>query len=327
MKLLFRMVQGALGAFDRRSQAGLILGPTYGDAEAMAAREALDREGNWQPLRAAIVKASKNWARRSFMIAIGGEYPTLQPWIEDWLAKEPKKSAPHLVAAVNHWHYASALRGDGWGDTVSEKGMEGMFQQLAKSYQYAVKATKIAPSDPTPWSILTGIARPMEQSRERVDSFFKNAVKLAPEHFATHQQMLQYVCEKWMGSHDEMWDFVKSATAQLPFGSLLFSLIPAAHIENAILDYDDPDEYFSSAQVRSAVKSAFQQMHDGADRTSPDAIAAYNLFAYALTSCEAYKDARVAFSVLRNRMTETPWGYYGLPARSFKKALAKVEAT
>jgi len=325
MKMLFRIVQGALGAFDRTSQSGLILGPTYDDPEALAARAALDQEGNWQPLRASIAKAGKNWARRSFLIGIGGEYPTLQPWIEDWLAKEPKKSAPHLVAATNYWHYAGALRGDGWSNTVSDKGMEGMYRNLTKAYQYALKATKIAPRDPTPWSILTGIARPMQQSRERIDLFFKNAVKLAPEHFTTHQQMLQYVCEKWFGSHDEMWDFVKRATADLPFGSLLYSLIPAAHIENAIMECDDPDEYFDYAHVRSAVKAAFRQMHDGADQNSPHAVPAYNTFAYALTSCEAYKDARVAFGVLRNRMTETPWGYYGLPARSFKKALAKVE--
>ena len=61
---------------------------------------------------------------------------------------------------------------------------------------------------------------------------FAQVVRRHPTHLVAHQQMLQFLCRKWFGSTEEMFDFARTAAAKAPAGSLLPELVVVAHIEH-----------------------------------------------------------------------------------------------
>lgn len=327
MKLLYKTIWGIMGLFERYHGRGLKREPHLMHPDDALIQKELSR-GNWVPLRDALAKAGKNWDRRGSLVGLASVVKTLPAWVEDWLANEPKKSAPHLVAGTALIQVAWEIRGSGRAVTVSEKVYDAFFETLTRAEHHLRLATKIAPSDPTPWCSLIQSGIGLELEREIVEQRFGKLVRRNPNEVNGHSRMLQYNCEKWHGSEEIMWAFVRKATANLPMGSLRYELIPAAHLEQAIQegpmqdDDEGMDRYYRNPKVRADIFNAYQQMRIDPPTTSPDAISAFNYFAHAMWRCGSPKSAADAFRFLDNRITSLPWCYEGGEAKHFKLAQA-----
>ena len=86
---------------------------------------------------------------------------------------------------------------------------------------------------------------------------FEAATTRCPDHRIAHQQMLQALCKKWFGSHEQMHAFAEQAV-QGPHYAALAHLVPSAHLEHWF-DLGAGDErraYMHQATVRDALMEA-----------------------------------------------------------------------
>ena len=67
--------------------------------------------------------------------------------------------------------------------------------------------------------------------RDEAQRRFDEVVARHPWHRIAHEHMLQYRCEKWFGSHEEMFEFARATAERAPDGSLPPRLIAVAHVE------------------------------------------------------------------------------------------------
>src|SRR6185436_114566 len=79
------------------------------------------------------------------------------------------------------------------------------------------------------WGLVSARAlnAPREEALERLAELRRRDA----HHAYGHHMMLVFLCEKWHGSHEEMFDFARSASGQAPDGSRLHALIANAHLE------------------------------------------------------------------------------------------------
>src|ERR1035437_8721720 len=83
--------------------------------------------------------------------------------------------------------------------------------------------------EPYSWLIHAGFGRGAEPAE--LHKLFIDATSKAPLHWPTHSKYFAAVCEKWGGSHRQMFDFALESSKNAPNGDILHSLIPEAFNE------------------------------------------------------------------------------------------------
>lgn len=325
MKLLSPVIRSVIWALKIYYGRRLKTPPDFGDPDALALRGALSR-GQWQAASEALGQAGDRWDQRNRIVAWASECKEEPAWMKAWLAAEPNRAEPHLVAGATWITLAWEARGKDYAKYVTADGYRRFDERLRFARTELMKATDLAPKDPTPWMNLISVGIGLGLERKIVLKCFDKVVQRDGEHFRAHHRMLQYKCAKWGRSHEEMWEFANQSVAAAPDGSPLCSLIPVAHAEEAIslerIDVDDKPiaRYFAQEHVRPSVVEAYQKMCTEPKRGSADMLQAQSNFAYALWRCGAKKQAGEALRYLGDRLTELPWGFEVIPAMAFRRA-------
>jgi hypothetical protein len=329
MKFLFRALNSVMDGFNRLSLRGLHPAPCYGDPALLAVKAAA-KSGDWQSVRDALRANGRRWEHRDAIVAAVDAGARNPAWTDAWLAAEPKNPDAHLIRGSMFVKWAWEARGSGYAETVSKGGWRSFHDRLQQAMQILKSAAELGPDDPTPWAELLPVAFGLGAPRPLARQWFDNAVLRCPDHYGAHQSMLQFLCEKWHGSKELMWEFVDERTAAAQPGSDVFAIVPTAHFEAAsALESDAPNpadivkQYWRVPKVREGVQKAHRHLLEGQmpERETRSRIDARNFFANALWLCEAKPAARREFQFLRGRFNEMAWHYCGVvPARTFKTA-------
>lgn len=87
------------------------------------------------------------------------------------------------------------------------------------------------------------------------------------QHLEAHRQMLQFVCKKWFGSHEEMFGFARSVSDSEPAGSALHELPIFAHVERWVefsvgdlQELKSRDDYLHDPAVRAELTAATDRL-------------------------------------------------------------------
>ncbi len=328
MELIFRVIDFVNDWIDRYHARGLATGPTYGEPAWEELQEAL-AHGEWQAARAALAASRDDWGRRSAAVAVAAECKTEPPWLAEWMQAEPESAEPHLVAGAVWTCLAWEARGGGYADTVTDRGAQLFFMWLTRARKALLHATKLAPNDPTPWACLIPVGRGLSLGMETMESCFRKAVRRYPQHFRAHEQLLQCKCEKWHGSHSEMWDFANEAVRAAPPGSPVCAMIAEAHIEHALNvahddGTDDPDKawhaYWRRPSVERSLVDAFVKSRAPPHPNEGAPPQAGTGMALAQWGGSARKPAGEALRRVGKRLTMLPWAYRPMPARTLRRA-------
>jgi hypothetical protein len=156
------------------------------------------------------------------------------------------------------------------------------------------------------WIVTSSRGRQVDPVEGRLR--FDEVVKRHPGHVVAHEQRLQYVCQKWFGSNDEMYAFAREATAAAQPGSLVPNIIAAAHLEIYVAtnsaDHMENDEV--RAELRAAAdKSIFHPSFRPHFGWQPRG----NTFAMAFAWADMHEEAARVFDMLGDQVTEWPWYY------------------
>lgn len=267
-------------------------------------------------------------------------------WLLGWIKSCPDSAAAHLVTGVHLIAWASQARGTGLGSTVSNEAAEAMHQRLVAADKALKRAAEMDPLDPTPWAFMVRTARGLELDEAETRRRFEFAARLAPQHRAAHSHMLQTLCKKWGGSHEQMFTFAEQASRVAPTGSGVHVLVAEAHFERWLAHHTSPfkmpDPYFQMPLVRDSLKRAAAAAFESAGKwgglsgsaadgngdgpefaPTIDSIRNRNFFAFCFWLAGEREEAAKQFRSIGGWVTQYPWIALGAePVKAFSRAAA-----
>lgn len=310
-----------MGLFRRAKRSrgpSIVIDPCHYDADAQRLRAMLEQH-DWKAAQG-FLETVTDPDDRAFYLSICGDVPGLQDWIGQWIEAEPDATLPLLVRGAHAVYWAWEARGGARAAATSQEQFREFHQRLKVAENSLDQVVERNPGDAAAWAFLVTSARGRRVDRAEAQRRFDGAVRAHPGNTMAHEQMLQYLCNKWFGSRDEMFSFARTAVETAPPGSPLGGLVAYAHIEDWL---DAPDDrrngFLERAEVRDELNAAADRsVRHPAHRPRPGGVQVNNGFAFAFTLAGDDQAAMEQYEIIGDRVTTSPWQYLAAgPARGF----------
>lgn len=182
--------------------------------------------------------------------------------IEKWVEVTPNDYWAQLFHGHRLMHMAWEERGSGDSSTVSSRMAEGFWDHLFLSKNVLKKASELAPERVEPYSAMIIVEMGLGYNHAELWQSFIQVCKREKKHYVAHCNILHALCEKWGGSNKEMFDIAKSGSAEEPDGSLMYGLVPMAHIERWLYHFmcgedSEANQYFHRDNVIDEIIDAY----------------------------------------------------------------------
>lgn len=258
------------------------------------------------------------WERRSVCVSELAECALHSPgWLEDWLGKSPDDPDAVLVKADLCIQQAWEIRTGHRARHVSQDQFRAFFALLEDAVPVIAAAAELNPTDPVPWEIALTHARGIQAPRDVFDAYWAEAVARAPHHYGCHATALQYLCDKWYGSHEEMFAFAERAAEGALPGSKLHALPLLAAVEYEVVSDDSTEDGpIDRARVEAAVTRALE-LSGWYEPGDPEAAGFRNHLALMLIFAERWSEALEVFRAIGVHAREFPWAYVGDSRKEF----------
>jgi len=292
------------------AQPALVVDPTLGDPAAAQLRAWLTQR-DW-PAARDFLSSVTDPDDRAFYLSIAADTPGVEQWIGQCVAAEPHSTLPLLVQGARAVYWAWDARGEKRAEYTSQEQFREFFRRLRFAENCLDEVVERDPEDVTAWSFLVTSARGRQVDRAEAQRRFDEVVKRHPYHHMAHEQMLQYLCRKWFGSHEEMFAFARSAAAESPPGSPLGELVATAHIERWLdLPSGEDAAYMTQPEVVAELhRAADHSIRSPYYRPRPGWPAVHNVFAFAFCLAGEWAAAADQFDIIGDRIAWI-WGYLG----------------
>jgi len=256
-------------------------------------------------------RENRAWEERSHLVARLGPASLRAPqWLEAWRAAAPDDPDLATVTARVLVEQAWEQRSHARAEDVSREQFEAFHTTLADATAQIQRAVDLSPGDPEPWSLALIHARGLEAPGEVFDGYLRALWETDRYHTEGNTQAMQYLCEKWFGSHDEMWRFVGAAVDGAPADARIQTLPLDALLEHtaqasgAALT-EDP------ARVEEAISRARGYLDANPDAGHHLTARTRNVLARVLFFLHRFDEAYDQLVAIGPHATEFPWGYWG----------------
>lgn len=282
-----------------------------GDGSEVAARLiAVANRRDWAGARA-ILAAHSGSELTVLLNELTGHTAGAYDWLRGRHREQEDDPLAWLVLGAATVSYAWKIRTGARARHVSREQFARFHELLRAAEDYLYRAIELDPAESASWSQLVTSGRGLEVGPDIIRRRFEAVVARRPDHRHAHEQMLQGLCKKWSGSHEQMHAFADKALAG-PHYAMLAHLIPIAHLEHWLeLDVGlERSEYMKGKAVRAQLEEAADLSIFQPERTVPfspyyDA----NLFAMAFSLAGLDSEARRAFELTDGVVTKFPWQY------------------
>lgn len=265
---------------------------------------------------------------REFYVAQLSEWKGRPDFFDIWVNANPECSDAWLLRGAHGVVWAWEARGGGTADTVSDTAWILFYERLMEAKYDLEHATRLNPTDPAPYSALIRCSIGLSLEKETVLTYLTSVLSLSTISWSAHAAALTYLCEKWGGSHREMFEFARSVSAAAPEGHGIHALIPMAHHERWFFaKYFDEgegtefaDRYYEQPEVQREILNAYNRsLGSSAYRPNKLTPKQSSLFAIGLVQCGAYEQALLELERLNNRIPELPWAQFGDPIEFYTR--------
>ncbi|MFD4769729.1 hypothetical protein [Streptomyces niveus] len=284
--------------------------PTPGLRAALTAAYA----GDHAPARdlLAATRLGAEWERRGGYVPRLAESALHSPgWLDAWLAESPRDPDAVLVKAEHCVQQAWEIRTGARASSVSRDQFQAFFALLDDAVPVIGAAAELNPSDPVPWQVALTHARGSQAPREVFDAYWAEATARAPHHYGCHVSAMQYLCDKWYGSHGEMFDFAERAAEEALPGSKLHALPLLAAVEyDVVADGGNGGAGIERSRIHAALKRA-QELSDAYPQGDPEVAGVRNHLALMLVLADRHGEALEQFRAVGSHATQYPWAYLG----------------
>ncbi|MFE9728350.1 hypothetical protein ACFYQ5_33435 [Streptomyces sp. NPDC005794] len=308
----------AIGAGLPPDEAVVLDAPDSSLRAALAAAAAGDHAPAAELLAA--TREHAQWERRDTCVSRLARASLHHPgWLDSWLEESPESPDAVLVKADQYIYEAWEIRTGARATHVEADQFRAFHTVLRDAVPVMSAAAELNPDDPVPWRVALTQARGIQAPRDVFDTYLAEANARDPHHEGCHVQALQYLCDKWYGSHEEMFAFAERAADQAPPGSRLHALPLQAVVEYLIADEEtpDPDPYTRRVEAAVTRAQALSESYAPGDR---EAAGFRNHLALVLWSMNRYEEALTAFRTAGVHATTFPWTYFGDARTEFLEA-------
>lgn len=257
--------------------------------------------------------------------------------IELWAEFFPDNYWAQLFCGNRLIHSAWDARGSGDSSTVSTGMAEKFWEQLYLAKETLQRACDIRPDSTEAYSALIIVEMGLGYDNAELWQHFIQLCKQEPKHYIGHCNMLHALCEKWGGSHNEMFDIAIKGCLNEPEGSFMYGLVPMAHIERWLYflmcgDDAEGNQYFYREDVVDEIVESYGKYQNKTDsQRSIINFDILNKFAFCFYMSGFDEKAKELFKVIGYNATNYPWMYHDEPfltsfdaGHSYSLALSKV---
>lgn len=265
---------------------------------------------------------------REFYVEKLAEWKRRPPFFDAWVDASRNCSEAWLLRGAHGIQWAWEARSGTSAENVAEEAWPIFFERLKGAWSDLNHAIELNPADPTPFGQLIPCAMGLQLDKEIVFSCLRNTLERSVISWKAHSATLWYLCKKWHGSHEEMFDFARSVSDAAPEGSGVHALIPIAHHERWLyaMAFDENEQefansYFDEPEIRQEILDAYNRSL-GSSTHRPNRATRHqsSFFALYLLRSHAFNQAQRELDRLGNLVPEYPWAQIGDPVDRFIKA-------
>ena len=301
------------------------------DSKAAALRK-YHRKGDWESIRDLFSKIRRRIIERQHYIGllVGwiakdwpepiGEDTIFCDYLDAWNKAEPENLQCNVIRLEVWIAWAWHGRTKAFAHEISPERVTLFYERMDKAAAELERVLKVTKKrDALVYAAAIKIATGRNDDQAVVQQYME-AVQSSndPANYNFHTRAMEYFCEKWHGSHNEMMDYAKWITSQLPDGHPLWILIPVAHYERAILIETPAARMAYWHKQHDSIVKAYEKALGGPWETkvNPDVSPACrkldavvrNWFVYALGRCRASELAqRQARVIGKTPLADLPW--------------------
>jgi hypothetical protein len=290
--------------------------PTLGDPTLRNLLNALVAR-QW-PNAKAILTAAQDFDDLSEMVIVAHDAPGLAEWLPDIVRVELESMHAQLLYGSALIAWAWAARTKYRASYVSQDQFALFFDRLRMAEDCLQGVIRRDPGNASAWHLLIITARGLQRDLAEARARFDRAVAVEPGHLQAHKQMLQNLCQKWHGSHEQMHAFARESAMGAPEGSPLGQLVAIALLEEALGSDGDIRKHMRQRSVVTALTEAAERsVHHPAYATTRYQSEGRNVFAMAFALAGQYKAAAEQFQRIGDAVTGFPWIYLADPGKAF----------
>lgn len=278
------------------------------------------RSGAWEPAAELLAqtRVDRDWERRGQYSAGLAELALHHTgWFDEWRRVRSGDPDVALVAAELEIDRAWEIRTAARARPVSREQFQAFRTVLRDAIPVLRTAADLNPGDPVPWRVLIAHAMGLGAPRDVYDEYLARGRAADPLHMGLHARAVQYLAQKWYGSHAEMFAFAESAAAAAPEGSPLRGLPLHAVTEYAL----EHEAGIGKGPVAwSRIEGLVEAGLELSARFEPGdrrAAGFRNHLALALIRSGREAEALEVFRCIATDACTFPWAYMGDPRETF----------
>jgi hypothetical protein len=241
-------------------------------------------------------------------------------YLDEWNQAEPENLNCNVIRLEAWIAWAWHGRTKAFAHEISPQRVALFYDRMDKGAAELERVLRITKkNDALVYAAAIQIATGRNEEQHVVQQYMQSVQQSNdPANYVFHTRAMEYFCEKWHGSHKEMFDYATWITGQLPDGHPLWILIPVAHYERALLINSTSERRKHWSQHHDEIVAAYERALGGKWETTIneditpacmklDAVVR-NWFLYALGKCNATELAiRQARVIGRRPLAELPW--------------------
>lgn len=260
---------------------------------------------------------------RTFLLDVLAEANNRPTHFEQWVQEEPGSALPRLLSGANALEWAWEARTFSRGDDLSDEQWAHFRLRLDLARGELERALAIDPSESAAYAYLLRCALGQEWEIEDATALYQQASNTDASPWLATYNYFVFLCQKWFGSHDLMFNFARAVSAAAPLGSDLHAIVAHAHIERWLfaLAFDgdaNADDYWLANDVFDELIDVYKLWVDKTE-SSPYERHAANAFLFCFSSLSAREVVRVELERIGPYPTYTPWRYLGDPVAVYQE--------
>ncbi|MEU7869370.1 DUF4034 domain-containing protein [Dactylosporangium sp. NPDC049140] len=281
--------------------------------------------GNWPHLAGFLATIAMTSERRFAVLSrLGNAAAGNDGWLRQWLAADPRSVNALTVYAESLVSAAWDIRTSDRAQNVSREQWTGFFRVLRDVPDVCRRAIDIDPADPAPWIALQTGALGLQWSNDEYRALWSEISARAPHSFTATHRAWNYWRPRWFGSLELMENFLETAIAAAPVGSLLTMTRIQMLEEEFRPDGDEARQaFYAGERVNRALSAG---IHDAAAGDPGHVKLPYlrHWLAYGLSRAGRNRESMNQFFAIGGYCGADPWSWYSDPADKFTSTRADV---
>jgi hypothetical protein len=195
-------------------------------------------------------------------------------------------------------------RGNGWADSVAEKGWKGFEENLETAEKILVKGWDADPTEIDIAIAMITVCMGRGHERPKMEQWFGRAMKLNPKSYDAVSAKEYYLEPKWLGSEQQVLEFGRECVENMEWGGHVPLILRDIHDKLQKYHKINEVEYYARDYVWRDVQSSYERFF----AINPDGVAHRHNYA-----ADAYRSAKYSIFLeqLPRFTTGTNYNYFG----------------